>query len=273
MCKVQLYADGYPTPYLINKKGKIFYSDGSRKNTTIISSGYEAINIELPTGERKLFLVHRLMVETFIGAIPPKMVINHIDGCKTNNKLENLEITTYSGNMQHAVAHNLFPSGEKCYNSKYTNEQVHECCRLISTGKYSTTQIAEMTGIEVGRVRQIYHRDKWKKISKDYDFSKPLPVAGKLKKEPFSLRQRLIIYRLWDMGYANNEICCLLNFPRTQKIYDALWKLSRSKKRQIEPEKFNDYPLGFVFLKYCSDLKAVRDAKRKGPYKNSKHQE
>ena len=41
----------------------------------------------------------------------------------------------------------------------------------------------------------------------------------------------------------------MLNFPRTQKIYAALWDLKRSQKRQIEPEKFNDYPTGFVFLR------------------------
>lgn len=250
MCKkVKMFAEGYPTSYLINKKGHIFYADGIRKNTTIISSGYEAVNIVLPTGERRNFLVHRLMAENFIDNIPSKMVINHIDGNKLNNTIENLEITSYSGNMQHAVSHELFPSGEKCYNSKYTNEQIHELCRLMETGKYSISQLSDMTGIGKNRISQIRRREKWKTISKDYDFSKPLPVGGSKKKEPFSLRQRLIIYRLWDYGYENPEICDMLNFPRTQKIYAALWDLKRSQKRQIEPEKFNDYPTGFVFLR------------------------
>ena len=49
-------------------------------------------------GKTKDFSVHRLVVDAFIG-IPDGMVVNHIDGCKTNNNLTNLEVVTYTGNL------------------------------------------------------------------------------------------------------------------------------------------------------------------------------
>ena len=47
--------------------------------------------------------VHRLVAAAFIGELTDGMVVNHIDGCKTNNNLSNLEVTTYTGNLEHAI--------------------------------------------------------------------------------------------------------------------------------------------------------------------------
>lgn len=46
--------------------------------------------------------VHRLVAAAFIG-LPAGMVVNHIDSCRTNNHVSNLEITTMKGNTQHAL--------------------------------------------------------------------------------------------------------------------------------------------------------------------------
>jgi hypothetical protein len=47
--------------------------------------------------------VHRLVWLAYRGRIPPDCDINHIDGDKHNNRLENLEVATRSENMKHAV--------------------------------------------------------------------------------------------------------------------------------------------------------------------------
>ena len=47
--------------------------------------------------------VHRLVAAAFIGELTDGMVVNHIDGCKTNNNLTNLEVVTYTGNLLHAI--------------------------------------------------------------------------------------------------------------------------------------------------------------------------
>lgn len=47
-------------------------------------------------------LVHRLVAMAFIDNIPEDKEINHIDGNKQNNCVENLEIVTHKQNMRHA---------------------------------------------------------------------------------------------------------------------------------------------------------------------------
>jgi hypothetical protein len=48
-------------------------------------------------------LVHRVVYEAFHGRIPPGMQINHRNGIKTDNWIENLEVVTPCGNIHHAM--------------------------------------------------------------------------------------------------------------------------------------------------------------------------
>src|ERR1043166_4425627 len=49
----------------------------------------------------KNYLVHRLVAMTFIGSIPVGMQVNHKNGVKTDNRLENLELVTPERNLRH----------------------------------------------------------------------------------------------------------------------------------------------------------------------------
>ena len=76
------------------------------------SSGYE--NVVLCKEEKKqTFTVHRLVAETFIPNPENKKEVNHIDGDKTNNRVENLEWNTRSENALHAYKINLQSAPKK----------------------------------------------------------------------------------------------------------------------------------------------------------------
>jgi hypothetical protein len=65
--------------------------------------GYKRVEFSRDSRVRKMFMVHRLVVEAFIKKIPNKMQVNHIDGNKHNNNVNNLEIVTASENIRHSI--------------------------------------------------------------------------------------------------------------------------------------------------------------------------
>jgi len=60
--------------------------------------GYLAVGL-LKNGKQKTFSVHRLLYSAFVGDIPDKMFIDHIDRDKLNNKLSNLRLVTNQQNQ------------------------------------------------------------------------------------------------------------------------------------------------------------------------------
>lgn len=77
---------------------------------TKLFNGYLTCNIyvddSLKVTKRSCF-VHRLVAQAYLSNPDGKTQINHKDGNKTHNKLENLEWATPSENMQHAVSTGL----------------------------------------------------------------------------------------------------------------------------------------------------------------------
>ena len=78
------------------------FRDGQIKKEIDNGKGYKAVNL-YKNNKGKLVYVHRLVAQAFIGEIPKGMVINHIDFDRSNNRLDNLEIVTYSENNMHSA--------------------------------------------------------------------------------------------------------------------------------------------------------------------------
>ena len=75
--------------------------------------GYRKVHLTRD-GVGRGYLVHRLIAETFLPNPEEKEQVNHIDGDKTNNALDNLEWSTRDENMRHA-ADVLKSWGDKAY--------------------------------------------------------------------------------------------------------------------------------------------------------------
>lgn len=72
-------------------------------NPTLSYKGYPTVTLRKEKNkDHKTFFVHRLVANHFLGNPENKQQINHIDGNKKNNKVDNLEFCTQSENIKHA---------------------------------------------------------------------------------------------------------------------------------------------------------------------------
>lgn len=94
--------------YFVSSNGCVFSTKrGVMKELKkeISKAGYERVRF-YNKGVNKLYLVHRLVLSVFTGGMKD-LFVNHIDGNKSNNNLENLEWCTHSENVKHAFATGL----------------------------------------------------------------------------------------------------------------------------------------------------------------------
>ena len=102
--------------FLIDKYGNIFNKNKVKLKTTITKNGYERFNTSRPT---KSFLVHRLVAEHFIENKENKPEVNHIDGNKLNNSVDNLEWVTRSENILHGFYNKLISKNKNNLGEKH----------------------------------------------------------------------------------------------------------------------------------------------------------
>lgn len=76
-----------------------------------VSNGYKCVSL-CNGGDKKFMQVHRLVALNFIPNPESKPQVNHIDGNKHNNHVDNLEWATQDENMSHAVSMGLIQKGE-----------------------------------------------------------------------------------------------------------------------------------------------------------------
>lgn len=92
--------------------------------------------------------VHSLVMEAFVGPRPNGFVINHINGIKWDNRLDNLEYCTKSHNRkQDFIMGRQSLAGEKNTQAKLTEKDVIKILELYKTGNYTYRSLAKMYGV------------------------------------------------------------------------------------------------------------------------------
>ena len=96
--------------------------DGRILKATADSKGYLRLRVTLQ-GVKKSYKVHRLVAQAFIENPEGKAQVNHIDGNKQNNHVNNLEWVTHKANTQHMLLHGL--------KKKFPNNLPHKAKRVL----------------------------------------------------------------------------------------------------------------------------------------------
>ena len=139
------------------------------RKQNLLKTGYYFVSFSMGSREKKkTFRVHKGLAETFIPNPENKPQVNHIDGNKQNNNLENLEWVTNRENVKHAYEVGLTDptSWNRRRNAKLTDEQV----RFIRENyiprdkKYNSCTLARKFDMHPMTIRQLLNYETYKDV-------------------------------------------------------------------------------------------------------------
>lgn len=165
-----LNVPGYEGLYQVNNAGEV-RSVKAWRNKPAFSPLFVTVNyadyliVTLYRSGRKTFTIHSLVMLAFVGQRPDGMHINHKNGNRQDNRLQNLEYVTPSENAKHAV-HVLgreTQKGEKNGAAKLNPDAVRQIRQLCGNGaKY--VEVAKQFGVTDVLIRLIAIRRLWKHV-------------------------------------------------------------------------------------------------------------
>lgn len=210
--------------YDVSNQGRV------RHGSRILSGSVHSDNYILATLHGKQIPVHRLVAEAFIPNYEKKPEVNHIDGNKMNNAVDNLEWVTRAENQKHAVDNGLQPKPAKTYQGKFTAEQREKIKRLWDSGMFSRRQLAIKYGVSHTCVNDIIN-DKYKyaeSVNVFEEVARPLvDMLNELRDSYFACENEASKKQIWysilqllPESY-NQRRTVMLNYAVLQNIYNA----------------------------------------------------
>lgn len=135
--------------YMVSSMGKVMTTKTHRiLKPCIDERGYERVCL-FKVDRRRRFKVHRLVAAAFIPNPHDKPQVNHIDGNKRNNSIENLEWVTNEENFVHSVESGLRE------NHKAFCERTKK--RIIATSIEDGSQMVFDSILSAGRALKTCH--------------------------------------------------------------------------------------------------------------------
>jgi len=136
-------------------------SGGMSLKVFAASTGYAAVNMTKPGGGRKQLLVHRAVLEAFIGKPGEGMEACHQDGDRMNPSLLNLRWDTRKSNHADKLLHGTAQRGEAHGNAKFTDAQILS----VRSRGLKPKQIMEELGCASSTAKRISNGSSWAHIN------------------------------------------------------------------------------------------------------------
>ena len=162
---------GYEGLYQVSNTGKVkslHYGKEKLLADRFDKKGYLSVRL-FKNGKSKTFKVHRLVAQTYIVNPYNKGQVNHINGVKTDNRIENLEWCTNYENCVHAHSNGLVAKpnphrGEDAYNSKLTIDDVNYIRKnyVPHSKEFNSERLGEKFGVSSSLILKIIKGERWK---------------------------------------------------------------------------------------------------------------
>lgn len=156
--------------FSVSSSGRLFSKRSNKLLKLNDMNGYLAhvTKIGGRKGFYKVLKIHQLVSKAFIPNPENKPFINHIDGNKYNNSVDNLEWCTQKENIQHAFKTGLAVAkvGENQPMSKLTDEIVLFCREnyIPRHKEFGLRALARKCGVDHHRMFDAINSNKWKHI-------------------------------------------------------------------------------------------------------------
>lgn len=125
--------------------------------------GYSRVKVVI-NGKATSIGVHRLVALAYLPNPENKPQINHKNGIKSDNFVENLEWCTCAENVKHAwlTGLSLSTNGEKHPSSKLNDNQVYAIRVMYSLNKATLQELSEIFGVHKSTIHAIIKNKNWK---------------------------------------------------------------------------------------------------------------
>jgi hypothetical protein len=101
----------------------------------------------------KSYLIHRIVYESFHGLIEPGLVIDHIDGCRQNNELSNLQAITQRENSIKGNTGNNPKQARSIDAFDTTTNEIKRFQSMCAAGRYFDIHRSSIRSVATGITR------------------------------------------------------------------------------------------------------------------------
>lgn len=203
--------NGFRELYQISNLGRVRRKDNFKVLKPLsISKGYKGVRLYETKNKAITKKIHRLVAEYFIPNPLNLPQVNHKDGNKSNNRIDNLEWCSNEFNMNHAIINKLIKLGEQRPCSKCTEKSLLLLQRLIDCG-FTIKQLSIIYCISKNCMKEIIRGKTYSHLNLNIKYNNPPEKKFNHKiidkdlydKLNISLKDNTVLNTLIEEGYIS----------------------------------------------------------------------